>query len=377
MPIRFGKFVLSKHFSTLFMILMPFAVVMTAWQTEWAISLLLGRSHIWGIAYILLSLLTILTVAFDRAVKVKHRRTSCVVKILTCFLLYDVMLVVPWFVIARILPAPETLEAVVTIILVLADIVLVVFGYKNTKKVVHKKYQLSIPGCKNPCRIALISDLHLGIFVREDHVKKVVQCINSMKPDLVVIAGDIIDVDHAILNDREELNAISRQLQKLSSKSGTYLSLGNHDPGIDDRTFRKFLKSSHIRLLHNEVVELSDLILAGRSDAASNERKPLPEIQARVSGEKPVILIDHDPQGIPEAEQCGIPLVLSGHTHKGQFWPMGFFTKWANGKHYFYGHETFGNTQAIISSGAGYFNLPLRIGSDNELEEIVINGKEG
>lgn len=374
MPTRFGKFVLSKHFSTLFLILMPVTVLITAWQTEWAISFLLGRSHIWGLAYIILFLLTILSVVYDRTVKDKRRSVACAVKILTCFLLYDVMLVVPWFVIARILPAPETLEAVVTIILVLTAIVLVVFGYKNTKKVVHKKYDISLPGCKNPCRIALISDLHLGIFVREDHVKKMVQCINSMKPDLVVIAGDIIDVDHSILNDREEQNAISRQLQKLSSKSGTYLSLGNHDPSMDNRTFRKFIKNSHIRLLHNEAVELSDLILAGRSDAASNERKPLSEILSGVSGEKPVVLIDHDPQGVPDAMEHGIPLVLCGHTHKGQFSPMGFFTKWANGKHYFYGHETFDNTQAIISSGAGYFNLPLRIGSDNEVVEIVING---
>ena len=126
-------------------------------------------------------------------------------------------------------------------------------------------------------------------------------------------------------------------------------------------------------MLNNKAVELSEFILAGRTDAANNERKQIREILTGAKCEKPVILVDHDPQGILEAQQYGIPLVLCGHTHKGQFWPMDFFTKWANGEHYFYGQETFGNTQAIISSGAGYFNLPLRVGSDNEVVEIVIN----
>ena len=76
MSTRFGKFVLSKHFSILFLILMPLAVLVTAWQTEWAISFLLGRSHIWGIAYIIQILLAVLSVAYDRAVKVKRRRVS-------------------------------------------------------------------------------------------------------------------------------------------------------------------------------------------------------------------------------------------------------------------------------------------------------------
>lgn len=371
---RFGRFILSKKSSTLFLILMPMAVLMTAWQTEWAIGFLLGRTHIWGIACILQILLTSLCITYDRAVKEKSRRVTCAVKILTCFLIYDIILVAPWFLVCRVLSAPELLEATVTLGLILAAVLLVVFGRRNTKKVVTKKYEISMEGLKDTCRIALISDLHLGIFVRENHVKNVVQCINAMKPDLVVIAGDILDVDHSILQERDTLNAISRLLQKITSQSGAYLVLGNHDPAIDNRVFRKFIKDSNIRLLHNETVELSNILLAGRTDAASNERKPIADILSKTESSKPVILVDHDPQGIREAQQYGIPLVLCGHTHKGQFSPMGFFTKRVNGKHYYYGQETFDHTRAIISSGAGYFNLPIRIGSNNEVVEIILQG---
>ena len=360
MSTRFGKFVLSKHFSILFLILMPLAVLVTAWQTEWAISFLLGRSHIWGIAYIIQILLAVLSVAYDRAVKVKRRRVTCVVKLLTCFLLYDIMLVVPWFVISRIIPAPEMLEATATLVLIFASVVLVIAGYRNTKNVVTRKYEISVEGIKNTYRIALISDLHLGIFVREDHVRKVVQSINAMKPDVVIIAGDIIDVDHSVLNDRQALNAVSRQFQKLTSKSGTYLVLGNHDPSKDNRAFRKFIKSRNICLLNNKAVELSEFILAGRTDAANNERKQIREILTGAKCEKPVILVDHDPQGILEAQQYGIPLVLCGHTHKGQFWPMDFFTKmgewrtlllragklWKHTSHYFFRCRVFQSAPA-------------------------------
>lgn len=351
---------------------MPFATFLTGWQTERAISFLMGRSHIWGIPCILMMLLSILSIVYIQPPKGKFKEFTCTVKILTCFLIYDIVFILPWYIVSLIFPIPKILETTITIGLTLTACILVAVGRKNTGKVVSKKYELVIDGCGTQCRIALISDLHLGIYVREDHVKKVVQIVNAMQPDLVVIAGDLLDVDHSILNDPEALSEVAIQLQMLSSKVGTYLTLGNHDPNIENTTFQNFIKDCNIRLLNNEAVELLDIVLAGRTDETNNERKPIQEILAQMQSSKPVILADHNPQGIVEAEQYGIPLVLCGHTHKGQFFPMDFFTKWANGKHYFYGHETFGTTQAIISSGAGYFSLPVRIRSNNEVVEIII-----
>ena len=92
-----------------------------------------------------------------------------------------------------------------------------------------------------------------------------------------------------------------------------------------------------------------------------------------INSSLPVVVLDHNPSGIPEAVEFGADLVLSGHTHKGQFFPVTYFTKLANGKHYFYGHEQFGKTYAIISSGAGFFQLPVRIGTSNEIVDIHIS----
>ena len=84
----------------------------------------------------------------------------------------------------------------------------------------------------------------------------------------------------------------------------------------------------------------------------------------------PTIVLDHNPAGIRQAIPFQVDLVLSGHTHKGQFIPVTYFTKLANGKHYFYGHEQFGKTHAIISSGAGFFQLPVRIGTSNAIVDL-------
>ena len=85
------------------------------------------------------------------------------------------------------------------------------------------------------------------------------------------------------------------------------------------------------------------------------------------------MVLDHDPGKIPEAVSFGVDLVLCGHTHKGQFFPVTYFTKWANGKHYFYGHEVFGKTHAVICAGTGFFQLPVRLGTDNEAADIHLS----
>lgn len=374
MSTRFGRFILSKKFTYFFLFLMLLSLLLTAYQTERAVSCLLGRPHIWGLSYIVLGLLNAVVVFYDKLSKTRGRKTTCAVKILSCFMIYEIMFGTAWFLLACLLPIPAVLEAFITILLMLAAIFLVANGRRNAKEVETITYQVRIKGLKHTRKIVLISDLHLGIFVRTEHVKKVVKEINQMKPDVVVIAGDILDVDLAILEDLQELRSIARELRKISSTSGVYLALGNHDPSMENKKFRKFLKDSKIRVLHNSCAELADFYLIGRSDAANNERKDFADILPIGSIKKPMVLIDHDPQGIRDAQQMDIPLVLSGHTHRGQFWPMDFFTRCANGAHFFYGKEQFGDTQAIISSGAGYFNLPIRIGSNNEVVQIIITG---
>ena len=157
------------------------------------------------------------------------------------------------------------------------------------------------------------------------------------------------------------------------SKEGTYAVLGNHDLTTSNSIFQKFVADSHIQLLDNQAARLSCLNLVGRTNAAHNHRDPVEYFTGKVDRTVPTVVVDRDPNSIPEALSFGASLVLCGHTHKGQFFPATFFTCLANGNHFFSGCEKFGDAYAVISSGAGYFQLPVRIGTDSEVVEIRLS----
>ena len=102
------------------------------------------------------------------------------------------------------------------------------------------------------------------------------------------------------------------------------------------------------------------------------DRKSLAEILPKERGKKPEIVLDHNPGGIEEAIKNKVALVLCGHTHKGQFFPATFFTRRAYGKKDFYGFAKREETQSIVSAGTGYFQMPMRIGSNSEIILIEI-----
>ena len=70
------------------------------------------------------------------------------------------------------------------------------------------------------------------------------------------------------------------------------------------------------------------------------------------------------------AVRCGADLVLCGHTHRGQLFPVTLFTKWAYGAERFWGHHQLGKTHVMVSAGCGVFQLPVRVGTDNEVVSI-------
>ena len=244
--------------------------------------------------------------------------------------------------------AGRTLGIPFALILLAAAVLMVLLGFLHARSVKTTACTIDLGAGRRTgrgsktYRIALLSDIHLGAFVDARHAERIVQKIQEISPDMVLISGDIIDVDNAVL--------------------------GNHDPQADNPAFLRFLDLCHFTLLHNEVRAFPDFTLIGRTNGTHNLRSPLSELMKQASPARPVIVLDHDPQGIREAAAAG--LVLCGHTHRGQFFPVTWFTKWANGKHYFYGHETFGQTQAFISSGAGFFQLPVRIGTSNEVVDL-------
>lgn len=371
MQTRFGKWISGENFPRVFFILYILFMWITAWMTNRAFRMLFERNHLFGLPYILFAVFAIMVIEQKNS-----RRRSIPYKkfigFLTCFLIYDVFTLAIWGIVCFIFQVGGNAEGIGTLTLTAVSFLTVLFGYLYTKVIRTTAYSIKLGTAGNRYRIALISDIHMGAFVDSKHIEKVVNRINDLQPDMVLIAGDIFDVDHALLENTAELEKISKAFRRLRTKGGVYAVAGNHDPKLGDRTFRKFMEDSCIRLLDDEVVSLPTMNLVGRTDAANNRRRPIEEFLPQCDPTKPIIIIDHDPQHIREAAAANADLVLCGHTHRGQFFPVTLFTKWANGKHYFYGHEFFGKTHAVITSGAGFFQLPVRVGTSNEIADIQL-----
>ena len=255
------------------------------------------------------------------------------------------------------------------------SLVLVVYGAVHARRLKTVRYEVRLGNGEHTYRMVLLSDLHIGVFVGAGYIRKVVSRVNSLSPDMVVIAGDSFDNGYA--EECKKLDTVSALLRTLRTKDGVYAVLGNHDPAFTDERMQRFFRESNIRLLYNEVNSCPLFDLAGRNDLIhcrrfAETRTPLNELLPEKPRQKPVIVLDHNPEGINEAVEGGADLVLCGHTHKGQFFPLTFFTRLFHEKNHFYGQAAFGKTQTVISAGTGYFQLPIRIGTNSEIVEIIL-----
>lgn len=368
MPTKFRKFLSGKVFPILFLL---GYILFSVWATcTTAIAAYTLSSAKW------VGIITAAIFVFFAILILQRTKYSAVfirkgMAFLRCSAIYYSM----WFLIAfvvAILPVmPDTASAILILSAIPAAVITTVCGYVNAKKITTKRYDLTLGNTGNSYRIALISDIHMGLFARTGHIKKIAKAIKKLSPNLIVIAGDIFDVDNSILDDKDELKKIGQLFRKLKSRDGIYAVLGNHDPKADDPRLVRFLKNSHIHLLDNETKELSNILLVGRSDEDSNIRKTWSETVPE-NTKKPIVVLDHKPQGIDEAAKYGASLVLSGHTHKGQFFPITYFTKLANGKSYFYGLNKIDSTYGITTAGVGFFELPVRLMTRNEVVDIQL-----
>ena len=261
----------------------------------------------------------------------------------------------------------------------------------------HHKYreELTITTSKpleKPLTVVLASDLHLGYHNRRAELGRWIDLFNAENPDLVLIGGDIID---------RSLRPVIRggyaaEFQRL--KAPIWSVLGNHEYYSDVEGSEKFFKEAGIGLLKDSYIDTLGIRIAGRNDRsypcrpALWEILPVPEASpaadslrfAPYPGKCPsaadlppqqrfTILLDHQPYNLKEAEEAGIDFQFSGHTHRGQVWPI----SWITGRMYekAWGHLQRGDTRYYISSGLGIWGAKIRIGTRSEYLVLHINSK--
>ncbi len=220
-----------------------------------------------------------------------------------------------------------------------------------------------------PIKIVAVSDLHIGYGIGKDELETWVSLINDEKPDLVLIAGDVIDNDTKPLYE----DKLYKTLRKLQTRYGVYMALGNHEyiSRIDDSI--EFLEKSNITVLRDSAVLVDSVFyIVGREDASRKYRNSLSNIVSSLDTTKPIIVLDHQPSGFEEAQQCGADLLLSGHTHQGQIVPIKFIVKAMFRQSY--GYHTANGTHFYVTSGLGIWGGKFRIGSRSEYVVIELKG---
>lgn len=215
-------------------------------------------------------------------------------------------------------------------------------------------------------KVVAVSDIHIGYGTDKAALQKYVDLINAQQPDLILIAGDLID--NSIVPLR--IQRMEEELAQLKAPLGIYLAPGNHEYISGIRESIDFLRPTQVHLLCDSVVTLPNhLQIIGRDDRSNHHRLAVGELLKKANPEWPCILLDHQPWELEKAAEAGVDLQISGHTHNGQVWPISLVTK--RMFELSYGYLKKGNSHFYTSSGLSLWGPPFRIGSHSEL--VVFN----
>jgi predicted MPP superfamily phosphohydrolase len=254
--------------------------------------------------------------------------------------------------------------------------VLLIVGHLNTLtpriRTLDILLSKNIRGLKT-LNIVVASDIHLGTLVGRTRLDRIAARINELKPDLILLPGDIVD---------EDLAPVIRQnmgdsLTKLKARWGVFAITGNHEyiGGVEEAC--RYLEDHGVTLLGDTVIRVNDSVtLIGREDRSifrfsGKRRKPLVELMDRVDRNGLVILMDHQPFQLEDGESNGIDLQLSGHTHHGQMWPLNFVTEMVY--ELSWGYKKKNDTHIYVSCGVGTWGPPVRLGNRPEIVNIRVH----
>jgi len=272
---------------------------------------------------------------------------------------------------------PARAAAVTAVGVCVAGTLIVLGGFINTllPRTTELAVPIDRPSWKGRTMTALlVSDVHLGTVIGRMRLSALVERINACAPDLVLLAGDILDEDVGTVM-RKDLGEI---LKNVRARHGIYGITGNHEfIGGVERTAR-FLQDSGIVMLRDWAVKIDGaLYLVGREDRSVTrfggpERAPLDRLLAGLDRSLPVIVMDHQPYDLKHAAARGADLHLSGHTHAGQVWPASCIVR------AMYevpsGAKRIGATLFYVSTGYGSWGPPVRIGNRPEIVVVRLTG---
>ncbi len=245
------------------------------------------------------------------------------------------------------------------------------YGYWNMKNVHQVEYTVTThKNIKQDYRLALITDLHFGNTMNKKELQEYCQKISDLKPDIVLLGGDIVDERSTY---QEMLDAFSC-LSQIDNQFGIYYVYGNHDqaryldqPPFSLEQLQQAIEDNDIQILLDTSLRIQDdLTIVGRNDRGLGQRQSSQTLLSDVHHDDFVVMLDHQPVDLKINDQLKCDLQLSGHTHGGQMFPVGLISDILGFGEMNYGYRQMDYMQVIVSSGIAGWGYPLRTGSHSE-----------
>jgi len=222
-------------------------------------------------------------------------------------------------------------------------------------------------------RIVQISDLHIGDRLGEEFLRRVVDRVNALRPDVVAITGDLVD------GPAHVVERALKPLADLVAPHGVYFVTGNHEYYWGGRESVRMVEALGLTVLHNEhrVVEREGgaVVIGGIPDLhgarflADHESRPDLVFAGAPEG-APRVLLAHQPRAVIRAAPHGVDLMLAGHTHGGQIFPFHFFVRLQ--QPVVRGLRRLLGVWVYAHRGTGFWGPPMRLFSTPEIAEITL-----
>lgn len=246
-------------------------------------------------------------------------------------------------------------------------------------------YQIQTDKEVGSLRVAVFADSHVGTTFHGEGFAEHMKTIEEQHPDVVLIVGDFVDDD----TTKEDMIACCKALGELDTTYGVYYAFGNHDKGYYPPEYRGYdgndliveLEKNQVHVLQDEVELIADkFYIIGRQDKSeeyAEKRATMEELTANLDPDKFSIVLDHQPQDYAAQQNVNVDLVLSGHTHGGQLFPLMTIenlTKMTPDDRV-YGYEQRENTNFIVTSGISDWAIKFKTGCKSEYLMIDIERK--
>ena len=261
-----------------------------------------------------------------------------------------------------------------------ACIVYLIIGWILMHGMWETDYSVSTDKNIGQLRIAQIADSHIGAGFNGEGFAKRLAKIQETDPDILVITGDFVDDDSM----KQDMLDACEALSKFKTKYGVYYCLGNHDMGYYDSSHRGYtgdeliaeLEKAGVVVLRDESVLVDDrFYVIGRLDAdyGRASRLDTSELIKDLDKNKYMIVLDHQPTDYDGEAAAGVDLVLSGHTHGGQLWPLEYIQPIVSENNNVRGYERRDSTDFIVTDGISDWAVKFKTGCKSEFNIIDIH----